>query len=359
MNIELVKKEIEEKLKRKVASDPNLHNVYLLIHSDKLDIHWTMAEGNTNGVLANPHQPYHTASVGKTFTSVILAILVEKGLVKFDDPIANYLPSDILKDLHVYKGKDYTHDIQIKHLLSNTSGLPDFFEDKPKHGKRFLEEVLENPSRFWKPHETIHWSKEHLTSRFPPGRGVHYTDTGYNLLGIIIETITSKPFHEVLHDYIFNPLGMKHSYLSQFSEPVTKSKHPVAHLYLKKLKINVEDYISFSSFYSGGQTVSTLEDQLLFMTALANHQIIQKETLDIMKQWKKMWIGMDYGYGLMRMRLLPFTQKFHGWGHLGSSGTSMLYFPHMDVYIVGGFNQTTYQSKSMNFIFFNVLRKLV
>lgn len=358
MKIENVKREIEEKLKRKVASDRYLHNVYLLIHSDKLDIHWTMAEGKTDGVLANPNQPYHTASVGKTFTSVILAILVEKGLVKFDDPIANYLPADILKDLHMYKGKDYTNDIQIKHLLSNTSGLPDYFEDKPKRGKRFLEKILENPSRFWTPQETIHWSKEHLKPHFPPGTGVHYTDTGYNLLGIIIETITSKSFHEVLHDYIFNPLHMNHSYLSQFSEPTIKSKHPVAHLYLKELKINVDEYISFSSFYSGGQTVCTLEDQLLFMNALVNNQIIQKDTLDIMKQWNKMWIGMDYGYGLMRMRFLPFTQKYLGWGHLGSSGTSMLYFPNMNVYIIGSFNQTTYQSKSMNFIFFNVLRKL-
>jgi hypothetical protein len=86
--------------------------------------------------------------------------------------------------------------------------------------------------------------------------------------------------------------------------------------------------------------------------------MIQKETLDMMKQWNKMWIGMEYGYGLMRMRFIPFTQKYLGWGHLGASGTSMLYFPNMDLYIVGSFNQTAYLAKSMNFIFCNVLRKL-
>ncbi|MCM3342527.1 beta-lactamase family protein [Paenibacillus sp. MER TA 81-3] len=193
------------KLERKVASNLKLHNVYLLVHSDKLDIHWPMAAGETDGFTANPKQPYHTASVGKTFTSVLLAILVEKGLVKFDDPIANYLPPDILKDLHLFKGKEYTYDIQIKHLLSNTSGIPDYFEDNPRQGKALMEEILENPSRFWTPQETIYWSKEHLQPRFPPGKRVHYTDTGYNLLGLIIETITSKPFHEVLHDYIFTP----------------------------------------------------------------------------------------------------------------------------------------------------------
>lgn len=358
MRKEFLKSEIEKKLEGKVASDPKLHNVYLLVHSEKLDIHWPMAAGNTDGVFANPLQPYHTASVGKTFTSVMLAKLVEKGLVKFDDPISNYLPEDILKDLHIYKGKDYTYDIQIKHLLSNTSGLPDCFEDKPKRGKGLMEEVLENLSRFWTPQETIHWSKAHLKPRFPPGKGVHYTDTGYNLLGLIIESITSRPYHEVLHDYIFNPMQMNNSYLSQYSQPVIKSEHPAANVYIDELKVNLDAYRSFSSFYACGQTVCTLEDQLLFMKALVQNRIIQKETLDIMKQWNKLWIGLDYGYGLMRMRFIPFTQRYLGWGHLGASGTSMLYCPNLDVYIVGGFNQTTYRSKGMDFIFFNVLRKL-
>lgn len=350
--------EIETRLEKKAASDSKLHNVYLLIHSDKLDMHWSMAAGRTDEALAHPKQPYHTASVGKAFTSVILAILVEKGLARFDDPIADYLPEDLLKNLHIYKGKEYTYDIKIEHLLSNTSGLPDYYEDKPKRGKGFMTEILEDPSRFWKPEETIHWSKQHLKPRFPPGRGVHYTDTGYNLLGLIIEKITSKPYHKVLHDYIFDPLNMKHSYLSQYSEPALRSEHPVAHLYIDDLKINVDDYRSFSSFYSGGQTVSTLEDQLLFMKALVNHEIIQKETLDTMMQWNKMWIGMEYGYGLMRMRFLPFTQKYIGWGHLGASGATMLYFPNRDLYIIGSFNQTAYRSKAQDFIFFNVLRKM-
>src|SRR5690606_34769240 len=136
-------------------------------------------------------------------------------------------------------------------------------------------------------------------------------------------------------DYIFTPLQMKHSYLSHYSQPAMKNEYPTAHIYLDELKINVSNYLSFSSFYAGGQTVSTLEDQLLFMKAFVGHELIRKETLDNMMQWNRMWVGMDYGYGLMRMKFNPFTQKYTGWGHLGASGTCMLYIPNMDLYVVG------------------------
>ncbi|MGG4456221.1 hypothetical protein [Brevibacillus porteri] len=57
MSNEWIRSEIESNLKAKVASDPQLHNVYLLIHSEKLDIHWPIAAGNTDGGTANPNQP--------------------------------------------------------------------------------------------------------------------------------------------------------------------------------------------------------------------------------------------------------------------------------------------------------------
>lgn len=358
LNKEQIKNELEQKLKRKVSIDSRLHDVQLLIHSDSLNIHWPMAVGKNEEMSAAADQPFHTASIGKTFTAVILAKLYEEGLVKFDDRIADYLPQNILEDLHVYKGKDYTYEIQIEHLLRNTSGLPDYFEDKPRKGKTFMQEILEDPARFWSPEETIDWSKARLQPRFPPGKGVHYTDTGYNLLGLIIETITSKPYHEVLHEYIFNPLEMQHSYLSQYSKPKVRSKHPTAPVYLGDLKIAIEEYRSFSSFYAGGQTVSTTKELLIFMKALVNHELIRKDTLKWMQQWNRMRLGMDYGSGLMRMLIIPFTNQYIGWGHLGATGTSMLYFPNLDTYVIGSFNQIAYQSKSLTFVFTHALRKL-
>lgn len=355
---EALKQEVEQQLINKVNSDPSLHNVYLLVHSERLNIHWPMAAGSTDGVAATPDQPFHTASVGKTFTSVILTQLVESGLARFDDPIAKYLPPELIQGMHIYKGKDYSQDIQIKHLLSNTSGLPDFFEEKPKHRPSMLQEVLDDPQRFWTPRDTVEWSKEHLRPHFPPGKKVYYTDTGYNLLGMVIESITGSSYEEVLHERIFRPLQMNHSYLSQFSLPALQSAAPTAHLYLDHIKIEVDQYRSLSSFYSGGQTVCTLADLLIFMKALVKGQLVRKESLRVMQTWRPLQMGLRYGYGLMQLRFLPFTSKYTVWGGLGASGAFMLYVPAMDVYLAGTFNQTTYRTKAMNYLFFNVLRKL-
>jgi D-alanyl-D-alanine carboxypeptidase len=351
MQVEQIKVKIENKLKEIVASNRHMYNAYLLIHSDKYNLHWNIAYGDTGDIPVNVEQPYHTASIGKMFTSTIVAQLVEEKKLNYSDSIATYLTKDILKDLHVYKGRHYSSDIRIEHLLNHTSGLPDFYEDKPKEGKRFLDIILEEPLRFWTPEETIEWSKRYMNPRFAPGKKVHYTDTGYNLLGLIIEAITSKSYHEVLHERIFQPLHMDHSYLSHFSKPTTTSSDSVATIHANKKRIDVEQQCSFSSFYAGGQTVSTSEDLLKFMQALVGNQLISKESLDYMMQWKKMWIGVDYGYGLMRIRPLPFTEKYNSWGHLGSIGSFMLYVPKMDVYIIGNFNDTSFAKKSVRFVF--------
>jgi hypothetical protein len=89
-----------------VDSNPKLHNAYLLIHSEKHNIHWNMAHGHTDDMPATAEQPYHTASIGKTFTAMIIAMLVEERKISYSDPIAKYLTEDLMKDLHLYKGKD-------------------------------------------------------------------------------------------------------------------------------------------------------------------------------------------------------------------------------------------------------------
>ncbi|GAA0342446.1 hypothetical protein GCM10008967_36070 [Bacillus carboniphilus] len=355
MKIEEAKLKIETKMKGLVEADPHIKNAYLLVHSDNRKIHWNMAYGQTGNFKSTPEQPYHTASIAKSFTSILIAILEREGKVRYDDPISKYLPESIVKDLHLFKGTDYSNEIRVEHLVSNRSGLPDFYEDKPKEGPTFQDMLLNEPDKAWTPHETIQWSKEKLTPKFVPGKKVHYTNTGFNLLGLIIEKVTTKAYHEVLHEYIFNPLKMKESYLLSYSKPAYRSDHPIATVNLKSQDILVEEHRSLMSNFAGGQTASTSEDLLIFMKALVNNQLIPQNSLDKMMDWKKLWVGVDYGYGLMRVRMFP--KKYNVWGHLGSIGSFMLYNPTLDVYIIGNFNKSGYLTKSMRFIY-NILQTI-
>ena len=174
MDIENTKQSIDKLFRDTVRKDHKVHNAYLLVHSDKLGIHLNIAEGSTNNMPANENQPYYIASIGKLFTSVIIGVLVEQGKLSYDDKIIPYLGEELLQNLHIYKGKDYTDQIRIRHLLNHTSGIHDYFSDKPKHTKPMLEQIIGEPSRFWTPREVIHWSKTNLDSHFSPGKGFFF-----------------------------------------------------------------------------------------------------------------------------------------------------------------------------------------
>ncbi|MBM7571925.1 serine hydrolase domain-containing protein [Aquibacillus albus] len=341
---------IEEYFRKKVQNDPKIHNANLLVYSEKHNLHLHLAEGSTGEISAHAQQPYYIASVSKLFTSVLIAMLVEKSMCSFDDYISTYLDNDLLHKLHVYKGVDFTSEIKIKHLLNHTSGLYDFMEDKPKKGITIVDSIVNEPSRSWTPRDVLNWAKQHLEPLSPPEKKFHYSDTGYHLLGLTIESIMNKPLDEVFHEYIFEPLEMKHSFLHG-SESIEKSDHPVADLYIQN--INIIDYQSLSVVYAGGGIVSTNEDLLKFMKALVNYKIIRKETLLKMKaDYGRFFLGIDYGYGLMNIKTIPILMpaKFNAWGNAGSTGSFMFYHPGSDAYLIGSFNHFGYGQKGIRFM---------
>ena len=351
MNKERVQTLIADRFRNKVHKDRKIHNGYLLVHSEKTGIHLNIAEGVTGNIPANVNQPYYIASIGKLFTSVLVGILFEKGELSYEDRITQYLDDDLIHNLHVYKGIDYTGHITIKHLLNHTSGLHDYFGDKPKQVTPMLDQILSEPSHFWTPQEIVQWSKEHLKSHFPPGEGFHYSDTGYHILGLVIENITSMPFHKALEHYLFMPLGMNHSYLVCYSEPLANSDYPIANVYVGD--VDVTQYRSLSADYAGGGIVATSEDLLRFMKALVIHKIIREGTFKKMQDWAKFAIGIDYGYGLMNFKTIPLLmpKRYNVWGNAGSTGSFMFYHPEMDAYFIGSLNQFGYHSKGIRIMF--------
>ncbi|MER3114521.1 serine hydrolase domain-containing protein [Bacillus altitudinis] len=342
-----IQKQIEQLFKKKVEKDPNIHNAYLLVHSEKLHADIRLAAGND---AIHHEQPYYIASVSKLFTAVLFGQLVEQDRCSYDDPISRYIQADVLENLHIYKGKDYTNEIKIKHLLNHTSGLHDFLEDKPLHGKSMIEQILENPEKKWTPIGVLNWAKEHMNAHFPPEKGFHYSDTGYHLLGLILENITNMPYHEQLKRHIFDPLGMVHSHFIRM-EPLEKNPFDIAKLSVRHTDIT--HYPSMSFVFAGGGIVSTTSDLFKFLKALVHHQLIKKATMDQMKSDPgKFTLGIDYGYGVMNIKTVPIFMpaKLNSWGNAGSTGSFMFYHPETETYLIGTFNHFGYGSKGMRFM---------
>lgn len=349
MKSDVMQMKIEDFFRERVRKDEKIKNAFLLVHSGKHGIHMNLAEG-TDGQPANPNQPYYIASVSKLFAAVLVGMFAEEGKLSFEDPIADYLDPELLAGLHVVDGRDYIHEVKIRHLLNHTSGLHDFVEDKSKTTTSMRDLIFDEPDRMWTPENTLQWAKESLTSHFPPGKKFHYSDTGYHLLGLMIEKISGRPYHEVLHTYIFEPCGMEHSSFANYSEPKVKSDFPTAGFFGRNQDVSKQKCMSL--LYAGGAIISTTNDQLKFMKALVNGELLSKETMEKMKDWAKFFFGIDYGYGIMNIKTIPvlMPKKYNSWGNAGSTGTFLFYHPSTDSYVIGGLNEMTYGQKGIQFM---------
>jgi D-alanyl-D-alanine carboxypeptidase len=353
LNTTTAAEQISARFHKLVSSDPRIHNAHLLVHSERNGLHLNLAAGGQMiGAESAVHtgQPVFMASVGKLFTAVLVALLAEQGKLSFDAKLADFLEPGLLEGLHVFKGVDYSREIRLKHLLNHTSGLPDYFEDKPEKGPGMLERVLGDPDQEYTPREIVTWSKENLKPRFPPGAGFHYSDTGYYLLGLTVEAVTSVQFHEALSRFIFEPLEMKQACLLGHSRPQEESPHPIAGVFFGDT--NVVGYRSLSVDYAGGGVTAPLEDLLKFMSALAQGRLLSAETFRRMDDCAKFTIGIDYGYGMMKIRTVPILMpaKYNCWGNAGSTGAFMFYHPGQDAYLIGSLNQFRYHAKGIRFM---------
>jgi D-alanyl-D-alanine carboxypeptidase len=347
LSTEKAAEQITARFRKLAQSDRKIINAYLLVHTEDHGLHLNLAHGEGT----DPGQPVFMASVGKLFAAALVGQLVDQGELSFDDRLADHLDQDLLRGLHIYKGTDYTGEIRIKHLLNHTSGLHDYFEDKPAQGKGMLWRILNEPERQWSPREVVAWSKQHLKPHFPPGKGFHYSDTGYHLAGLVVEAVTGQPFHAALHSRIFEPLGMQHAFLLGHSQPLQPCPHPVAGLYYGQQ--NVIGYPSLSIDYAGGGVTAPLEDLLIFTRALAQGRVVQPATLEQMRaDTARFSVGIDYGYGIMKITTVPLIMpaRFNCWGNAGSTGAFLFYHPTLDAHIIGSLNQFGYPAKGIRFM---------
>jgi D-alanyl-D-alanine carboxypeptidase len=346
---------IVERFEKTFKSSKYSKAATLLVHSDSIKIHLKSSAGFLEDQKSKviPDQPFHTASIGKLFTSVLIHQLIESGKLSLNDSVQKILGTDILKNLFVYEGTDYSEKVTISHLLAHTSGVDDYFDSVDKKNKSVIDEITTNPDKFWTPIDLVNFTRTNQKAIAPPGAKFHYSDTGYILLGMVIEKITTKKLEVVLQEKIFTPLAMKNTYMYLRSEPSDKMKLPVSTMMLRDK--NVTGFKSLSADWAGGGLISTTEDLLLFHKALINGKLITKTTYLSLVGKNKFMDGIYYGQGLMTVRfgdmsfLMPNTPDLHG--HSGLLSTLLFYSPDYDSHIIINLGSTEDVGDSFELMF--------
>jgi D-alanyl-D-alanine carboxypeptidase len=167
------------------------------------------------------------------------------------------------------------------------------------------------------------------------------------LLGKVIESVTGKPLHIVYEDFIFRPLGLKHTWLIGRSEHRHIPHSPPADVFYKDM--NITRIRSNGAYWADGGIVSTAEEMIIFLKALNEGRIIKGDTLKLMHHWHKLQFPIQYGYGTMYFEL-PWLinmviQAPPLWGHSGSPGSFLYCSEDRDLYIAGSINQVESKSK--------------
>jgi len=304
----------------------------VLLKSEKLDIDFEYSN-------IGDDQPFHIASIGKIFTATVIGLLCDEGSLRLEDKIIDILDEKILENLFVYKGVDYKSQITIKQLLTHTSGVADYFEGPVTTGLKFLKQIMGQTDLLWNPQSLVNFTRDNQTAFSAPGK-FNYSDTGYILIGMIIEKITGKSFGYNLKTLIFDPLGMNDSYLMFCSEPNNMPKKEIANIWLNGVEISKLNMMSCD--WSGGGIISTTKDLLKFQQCFRRGYIISKKIMQEMDKFEnKFRPGIFYGLGMMELRFEGFFFLIRGLpkprGHIGILSTHLFYDIENDLHIVMNF----------------------
>src|SRR3989440_8135136 len=232
-----------------------------------------------------PDTKFRLGSITKQFTATLILQLVEQGKIKLDGKLSDYLPD--------YR-KDTGARITIHSLLSHTSGVPSYTSVPG-----FFENVSRNP--FAVDDFIKKYASENL--EFEPGTKFVYSNSGYFLLGAIVEKITGKPYEQVLKENIFDPLGMKNTGYDHWGSIIGNratgySRTPRGY--------ETAPYLDMSIPYAAGSLYSTVEDLYLWDQALYGEKILAAKSKELM--FKPNLNNYGYGFVMTKATLAPPTK---------------------------------------------------
>ena len=221
-----------------------------------------------------PDTKFRLGSITKQFTATVILQLVEQGKLKLDGKLSDYLDA--------YR-KDTGGKVTIHNLLTHTSGIPNYTA---------LPGFFQNVSR--NPFAVTEFIQKYASGdlEFEPGTKFNYSNSGYFLLGAIIEKVTGKPYEQVLKENIFDPAGMKNTGYDHYDQVINKR----AAGYIKTPKgYQNAPYLDMTIPYAAGSLYSTVEDLYLWDQALNGDKILSAKSKAAMFTPNL----SNYGYGFV------------------------------------------------------------
>jgi D-alanyl-D-alanine carboxypeptidase len=303
------------------AANPGVPGVVVQVSSPSLGLEWAAAVGTDGANPASPLQTGHTfriASNTKTYVAAAVLRLVELEKLGLDDPLGPHL-SPAERELLAGDGYDL-EAMTIAQVLAHTSGLAEHPADP-----RYEEAILADPHHRWTPLEQVTACVEWTDPVGPPGGPFSYSDTGYILLGGIIERLTEQPLGPAVRELLrYDELGFEATWWEIFEEP-PGSAGPRAHQYYGEL--DTYDWDPSLDLYGGGGLISDVREMGLFIRLLLEGHVLQDDSLKEMTERGT----ADYKLGIFR---LEFGDHL-AWGHSGFWNTFAYYVPELDLTVSG------------------------
>lgn len=254
----------------------------------------------------NPKTKFRIGSITKQFTAALILQLREEGKLDLKEKIAHYLP---------WYRKETGDRVTVHHLLSHTSGIPNYTR------RAAIREIINSA---YTPRQV---AEKYCSSdlEFEPGTRFSYNNSGYFLLGLIIEELTGKSYGRILQERIFRPLGMSDSGLERSVDLLPN--RAAGYEFGFDGYENTEPIDMALTVYAAGAIYSTVEDMKKWQSALFGERLLSKESLAMML---KPGLG-NYGYGVYITKSTPrgygepVTAIGHSGGINGFSALSIRY----------------------------------
>lgn len=258
-----------------------------------------------------PESVFQLASITKQFTSVSILMLQDQGKLSLKDPLSKYIA-------------DYPrgNEITLHHLLNHTSGIMSFTNLPEFRTKTRLDMA---------PEEIIS-SFKNVPLEFNPGEKFAYSNSGYFLLGYIIEKLSAMSYEDFIQKNIFDKLGMKNSYYANTYKIIPNR---VNGYQVYEGNYENAEYMSTTIPYAAGSLMSTIDDMFLWHKAIHNNTLISANSKQIAFTNHTLTNGKhsNYGYGWYINEIAGITTIEHPGGINGFTASG-IYIPGKNIYSI-------------------------